>query len=248
MVGDHQPRLGVADMTATEQARAMRDAGRVDSALRPRTARRGWGWGWGGQVLIVVLGLIPLAWLGWDVVRGNLSANPIEDITHRTGDWTLYLLLGTLAVTPLRWLTGRGGLVRFRRTLGLLAFTYACCHFLTYAVLDQGLFLQGNVLGYLGEDIAKRPYITVGFTAFVLLIPLALTSTKGWVRRLGGARWNALHRLVYVAGALGVLHYLWLVKGDRPRPVYFALALVILLAARVVSRRRGRRAPAPATG
>jgi len=212
---------------------------------RPPNPRRAqWPW----QVLIVALGLIPLAWLAWDTVRGNLSANPIEDITHRTGDWTLYLLLTTLAVTPLRRLTGRGALVRYRRTLGLLAFTYASCHFFTYAVLDQGLFLQGNVLGYLGEDVAKRPYITVGFTAFVLLVPLAITSTKGWVRRLGGSRWSALHRLVYVAGALGVLHYLWLVKGERPRPIYFALALVGLLGARVVTTRRRRRTPEASVG
>jgi len=227
-------------MTATEGRDLGRGAAGAAAGRPPRKPRRAqWAW----QIGVVCLGLIPLACLVWDTVRGNLSANPIEDITHRTGDWTLYLLLTALAVTPLRRLTGRGALVRYRRTLGLLAFTYACCHFLTYAVLDQGLFLQGNVLGYLGEDIAKRPYITVGFTAFVLLVPLALTSTKGWVRRLGGSRWNALHRLVYIAGALGVLHYLWLVKGDRPRPIYFALALVGLLAARVVATRRSRHAP-----
>jgi len=194
------------------------------------------------QTLVVLLALVPAALIVIDLFRGNLSANPIEDVTHRTGDWTLYLLLATLAVTPLRRLTGRGALVRFRRTLGLLAFTYACLHFLTYAVLDQGLFLQGDALGYLGDDIAKRPYITVGFTAFLLLLPLAITSTKGWVRRLGGARWNALHRMVYVVGALGVLHYLWLAKGERPRPVYFAVALIILLGTRVVAARRTPRA------
>lgn len=197
------------------------------------------------QAIVVVLGLVPAAWLVADVVRDRLSANPIEDITHRTGDWTLYLLLATLAITPLRRLTGRGALIRFRRTLGLLAFTYACLHFLTYAVLDQGLFLQGDALGYLGDDIAKRPYITVGFSALLLLLPLAITSTKGWVRRLGGARWNALHRMVYVAAALAVLHYLWLTKGERPRPVYFAVALIILLGTRVVVAQRATRTPTP---
>ena len=142
-------------------------------------------------------------------------------------------------MTPLRRLTGWNELVRFRRTIGLLAFTYVCVHFLTYTILDQGLFLQGLVLEYLVEDVAKRPYITVGFTAFLLLIPLAVTSTRGWIRRLGGKRWNALHRLIYVAGALGVLHYLWLVKGDQVTPVWYAGILVALLVARVFYGRRG---------
>ena len=198
---------------------------------------------------IIAAGLVPLAWLAWDVARDNLSANPIEDITHRTGDWTLRLLLAALAVTPLRRLTGRGELIRYRRTIGLLAFSYACVHFLTYVILDQGLFLQGLAIDYVVEDVMKRPYITVGFTAFLLLIPLAVTSTKGWVRRLGGGRWNALHRIIYVAGALGVLHYLWLVKGDQLTPVWYAAILVVLLGSRVVARRRVSPpppAPAPA--
>lgn len=190
------------------------------------------------QIVIVLLGLIPAAILVADYLAGRLSVNPIEDITHRTGEWTLYLLMTALAVTPFRRWTGWNGAIRFRRTIGLLAFGYACLHLLTYAVLDQGLFLQGDVLKYVGKDIMKRPYITVGFTAFVLLLPLALTSTKGWVRRLGGKRWNALHRVIYVAGALGVLHFLWLVKGEQLRPVYFALLLVMLLLARLVVARR----------
>lgn len=198
------------------------------------------------QPLVIALGLVPLALLVWDFQRGALTANPIEDITHRTGDWTIYLLLTALAVTPVRRLTGWGKLIRFRRTIGLLAFSYAALHFLTYLVLDQGL-----ALAYVGEDIAKRPYITVGFTAFVLLIPLAITSTNRWVRRLGGRRWNALHRLVYIAGALGVLHYLWLVKGEQLLPVYLGLVLVASLTFRVVAnrldtRRRGTR-PVAAT-
>ena len=187
---------------------------------------------------VFLVALAPFLWLTFRGFTGRLSANPIEDITHRTGEWTLYLLMTTLAVTPFRRWTGWNSVIRFRRTIGLLAFGYACLHLLTYAVLDQGLFLQGDVLKYLGKDITKRPYITVGFTAFVLLLPLALTSTKGWVRRLGGKRWNALHRVIYIAGALGVLHFLWLVKGEQLRPVYFALLLVMLLLARLVAARR----------
>ncbi len=203
-------------------------------------------WRWRlAQTVCVAVVLVPAALIVVDLLRDALGANPIEEITHRTGDWTIRLLIGTLAVTPLRRLTGWNPVVRFRRTLGLLAFTYASLHFLTYAVLDQGLFLQGDVLGYLGEDIAKRPYITVGFTAFVLLVPLALTSTKGWIRRLG-TRWTALHRLAYVAAALGVLHYLWLVKGDQVTPVWYGVALVLVLAPRVGWNRRGARAVASA--
>jgi sulfoxide reductase heme-binding subunit YedZ len=185
------------------------------------------------HTLLVLAGIVPAAVLLLDALGGRLSANPIEDITHRTGEWTLYLLLTTLAVTPLRRFTGWNGIIRYRRTIGLVAFGYACLHFLTYAVLDQGLFLQGDVLQYVVEDVRKRPYITVGFTAFCLLLSLAITSTTGWVRRLGGKRWNALHRVIYVAGALGVLHYLWLVKGEQWRPVYFALVLILLLVARL---------------
>lgn len=178
-------------------------------------------------------GLVPLAWLVADGLGGHLGANPIEEITHRTGDWTLRFLLATLAVTPLRRLTGWNALIRFRRTLGLLTFGYVSVHLLTYVVLDQGFPIQGFALQYVWEDVMKRPYITVGFTGFLLLLPLALTSTKGWIRRLGGRRWNALHRLVYVAGAAGVLHYLWLVKGEQLAPVYYAAVLVLLLALRV---------------
>lgn len=175
-----------------------------------------------------VLCLVPAAWLLVDFLRDNLGANPIEEITHRTGDWALRLLLATLAVTPLRRLTGLNALIRLRRMLGLFAFLYVCLHFSTYLVLDQFFAVAA-----IAEDVAKRPYITVGFTAFCLLIPLAITSTKGWVQRLGGKRWSALHRLIYVAGAGGVLHYLWLVKGDQATPVYYAAILVVLLAYRV---------------
>lgn len=179
------------------------------------------------------MGLIPLAWIVADGIGGRLGANPIEEITHRSGDWTIRLLLATLAVTPLRRLTGWNAVIRFRRTLGLLTFGYACVHLLTYVVLDQGFPIQGFALAYVWEDVMKRPYITVGFTAFLLLVPLALTSSRKSIRRLGGARWNALHRLIYVAAAGGVLHYLWLVKGEQLAPVYYAAVLVVLLALRV---------------
>ncbi len=185
------------------------------------------------QLLVVTAGLIPLGVLIRDGLHDDLTANPIENVTHRTGIWTLGLLLGALAITPLRRLTGRNDLIRFRRTIGLLAFSYACLHFLTYIVADQ--FFDWAAIG---EDIAKRPYILAGFTSFLLLIPLALTSTKNSIRRLGGRRWNALHRLIYVAAAGGVLHFLWLVKGEQLLPVYFGLALIVLLVARVLQRRR----------
>ncbi len=175
---------------------------------------------------------MPAGLIVWDALHDNLGANPIEQITHRTGDWTIRLLLGALAITPLRRLTGWNEIIRYRRTLGLLAFTYVCLHFLTYLVIDQGFPIQGFAIRYVVEDIAKRPYITVGFTAFLLLVPLAWTSTKGWIRRLG-KKWKALHQLIYVAAALGVLHYLWQIKGDRPTAVYYGLVLVGLLALRV---------------
>lgn len=185
-------------------------------------------------------GLVPAVVLILDAVHDNLGANPVEAIEHRTGDWTIWLLLASLAVTPVRRLTGWNWLIRYRRTLGLLAFSYVSLHFLTYLVIDQGFPIQGLTLQYVWEDIVKRPYITVGFTAFVLLIPIAWTSTKGWIRRLG-RRWTTLHQLVYVAAALGVLHYMWLIKGDRPTAVYHALVLVGLLGARVWTLRAPRR-------
>lgn len=158
---------------------------------------------------------------------GDLGADPVETLTLETGNAALVLILCTLAVTPLRRLTGLSRLIQVRRLLGLFAFFYALCHFAVYFVLDQGL-----AFGYIVEDIAERPYITVGFAALVLMIPLALTSTRGWIRRLG-RRWRALHRLVYASGVLGVLHYLWLVKADTRRPLLFAAILGLLLLARV---------------
>lgn len=199
-----------------------------------------------GKPAVFLAALLPALLLVTDTLRDRLGANPIEAITHRTGWWALSLLLVTLAVTPLRRITGWNGVARYRRMLGLFAFTYATLHFLTYLVLDQ--FFAWS---FIVEDVLERPYITVGFTSFVLLIPLAVTSTRGWIRRLG-ARWQRLHRLAYVAAAGGVLHFLWLVKADTREPVLFGIALVTLLVLRL--RRRARRAaartsaaPAPAS-
>jgi sulfoxide reductase heme-binding subunit YedZ len=182
--------------------------------------------GWVKPALFVVC-LVPAAMLLWDAFMGGLGANPIEEITHRTGDWTLRLLLVTLAITPLRRLTGFIPLVRLRRMLGLFAFFYASLHFLTWLVLDQFFDWQSIV-----ADVIKRPYITVGFTAFVLLIPLAATSTNAMMRRLG-RNWTRLHRLVYVIGILGVIHFWWLVKADILEPAIYAVILAVLLASRL---------------
>lgn len=194
---------------------------------------------WAKPILFLAC-LAPFAVLTGNAVTDGLGANPIEEITHFTGQWTLYLLLVTLAITPLRRLTGRN-LVRYRRMLGLFSFFYACLHFLTYLVLDQ-FFDWTEIV----RDVLKRPYITVGFSAFSLLIPLAATSTDAMVRRLG-RRWKTLHQLVYIAATLGILHYLWLVKADTRDPLIFGAILVTLLLLRVIpgaARRRPRRMPA----
>ena len=164
----------------------------------------------------------------------RLGANPVETITHTTGEWTLRLLLATLAITPLRHLTGWVWLTRLRRMVGLFAFFYLMLHFTTYAVLDASLDLA-----YVIEDVADRLYITAGFAAFVMLVPLAATSTNAMVRRLGPLRWRRLHRLVYAAAICGALHFLWLVKADLREPLIYTGILAILLAARfpVVARR-----------
>ena len=177
--------------------------------------------------------LIPALLLGWDAFTGGLGVNPIEDITHRTGDWALRFLLVTLAVTPLRWLAGWNGLVRFRRMLGLFAFFYAVLHFSTYLVFDHFFDLLLII-----DDVAERRYVTAGFVGFVLMIPLAVTSTQGWIRRLG-RRWAVLHRLVYASAVAGVVHFLWLVKIDIGEPLIYAVILAILLGARLAHRYRG---------
>jgi len=181
------------------------------------------------KALLHAAALMPLAILGsqvWEVWRtGNdaLGADPVAEIEHRLGLWALRLLMATLAITPLRQLTGQAVLVRFRRMLGLYAFFYACLHFSAYLVLD--------LRGYwtlIFEEIAKRPYITVGFSAWLLLLPLAVTSTRGWIRRLG-RNWARLHKLVYAAGVLAVLHFWWLVKSDIREPALYAGILAVLL-------------------
>lgn len=191
------------------------------------------------KIVIFIACLFPLAWLLWgffgrtpfDMTTwgAGLGANPIEKITHETGDWTIRFLLITLSITPARRLLRIPSLIRFRRMLGLFAFFYGSLHFLTYIWLDQFF----NVHSMLA-DVAKRPFITVGFTGFVLLIPLALTSTAGWIRRLGGKRWQLLHRLIYVTAICGVIHYLWLVKADIRKPLQYGAILAVLLAYRLV--------------
>jgi sulfoxide reductase heme-binding subunit YedZ len=173
--------------------------------------------------------LLPLAALGWKAYTHNLGANPIEVITHATGDWILRFLLITLAVTPLRKLTGQLWLIRFRRMFGLFAFFYATLHFLTYIWLDKFFDLHEML-----ADVAKRRFITLGFTGFLLLIPLAVTSTSGWIRRLGGRRWNRLHQLIYLAAMAGVIHYYWLVKADVRKPLQYAALLFLLLVYRLI--------------
>jgi len=186
---------------------------------------------------VFALCLVPLALLVLDALAGDLGANPIETITHATGDWTLRLLLATLAVTPLRHLSGWSWPLRLRRMLGLFTFFYAVLHLLTYVWFDK-FFMWGEM----AHDIVKRPFITVGMAAFVLLLPLAATSTNAMVRRLG-RRWKPLHRAVYAIAILGVLHYLWLVKADIRQPLLYASLFAALLGFRLWRRWR-RRLPA----
>jgi sulfoxide reductase heme-binding subunit YedZ len=196
------------------------------------------------KVLVFLLGLVPLLMLGWWAYRGELTANPIEFITHNTGDWTLRFLLITLSVTPLRKLAGLPNLIKLRRMFGLYAFFYGFLHFgITYLWLDK-FFDVHEIL----KDIVKRPYITVGFTGYMLMVPLAVTSTWGWVRRLGGKRWQRLHRLVYFCASAGVIHYYWLVKSDVRLPLMYAGILTVLMLHRLsVWLRKGVvRKPQPA--
>jgi sulfoxide reductase heme-binding subunit YedZ len=189
--------------------------------------------------LVFIAALTPFLWLLLRGVTDRLTANPIEDITLTTGIWALRFLLVTLAITPVRRLTGWNPIIRYRRMLGLFAFFYATLHFLTYIVLDQGLAFE-----FILPDIVKRPYITAGMTAFVAMIPLAITSTRGWIRRLG-RRWQMLHRLVYVSGIAACLHFIWKVKVVIGEPVYYAAILGGLLLFRALWRLRSQ---ARATG
>jgi sulfoxide reductase heme-binding subunit YedZ len=197
------------------------------------------------KVTIFVAALIPLLRLGWKALHGGLGANPIEVITHSTGDWTLIFILTTLSVTPLRRLTRQYWLIGVRRMVGLFAFFYGTLHFLTYIWLDKFFDIHEMT-----KDIVKRPFITVGFSAFVLMVPLAATSTARSIRRLGGKNWQRLHRLIYLTGILGVIHYLWLVKANKQKPYEYGIVLSILLLYRIAvwwSEKRKQRALAVVT-
>ncbi len=192
---------------------------------------------------IFVASLVPFVWLVWAVYTGNVGADPLQEITNETGVWTLRFLCITLAITPLRRLTGWNAVIRVRRMVGLFAFFYGSMHFLIFIVFDRlagmgfpslaALQTYRELSVSIGGEVVKRPYITVGFTSWVCMVLLGATSTAGWIRRLGGKRWQALHRLVYVAAAAGVLHYWWSVKADVSRPEAYAVVVGGLLAFRL---------------
>jgi len=199
------------------------------------------------KTLLFLTGLAPLAHLGWRAWNGDLTPNPIEYITHFTGDWTIRLIVATLAVTPLRKLLHAPALIRYRRMIGLFAFLYGALHFLTWLCVDK--FFQWPEIV---KDLSKRPFIIAGFTAFACMLPLALTSTAGWIRRLGGKRWQLLHRLIYVTAIAAVTHYYWLVKSDVRLPLLYGALVALELGYRMAvwardRRRRGIR-PAPRYG
>ena len=183
------------------------------------------------KVALWVLCLSPVSLLAWKATHDELGANPLSEVTLSTGHWTLYLLLITLAVSPLRKITGRNWLIRFRRPLGLFAFFYGCLHLMTYLWFDKFFDIHEIV-----KDIYKRPFITAGMTAWTLMLPLAITSTAASIRWLGGKRWQALHRLIYASAIAGVVHFWWLVKRDLRRPEMMAGILTILLLFRIVDR------------
>jgi len=189
------------------------------------------------EAALFVACLVPLALLVNRALHDALGANPIESINRYLGDWALRFLLITLAVTPLRHITGRHELVLYRRMLGLFAFFYVCLHLTSYTWLDQSFNWDEIV-----KDVLKRPFITVGFLSFLMLIPLAATSTNGMVRRLGAKRWRKLHRLVYAIGVGGVLHFFWMVKSDIREPLLYAAILALLLGFRIWTYRRRTRA------
>jgi methionine sulfoxide reductase heme-binding subunit len=193
------------------------------------------------RIAVFVLCLSPFLWLCWDTYSNNLGTDPVQQITHRTGDWALRFLLITLVITPLRRLSGWNELIKLRRMLGLYAFFYASLHLTTYLVLDLGGFWS-----QIFADILKRPFITVGFIAWLLMLPLALTSTKGMMRRLG-RRWQMLHRLVYVCAGLAVLHFIWLVKADLTEPLIYLGILIVLLGFRLYWKLKPRANTAPAS-
>ena len=184
-----------------------------------------------GKLVLFVNGLVPLVLLLWDVYRKQVGANPLEFVTRTTGMLTLVFLLVTLAVSPLRRITGLNWLIRFRRMLGLFAFFYGSLHLVTYVAFDRFFHLTT-----IPSDIVKRPFIAIGMMAFLLMLPLAITSTDKMVKRLGGKRWAQLHRIVYASGVLGVLHYYMLVKSDVRLPLTFAFLVILLLGFRLFVR------------
>lgn len=214
---------------------------------------------------VFIASLGPLAWLIWAGLTGNLSVNPLSDLTLETGTWALRFLCITLAITPLRMLTGWNWTIKFRRMVGLFAFFYGGLHFLVYSIVDRfaGLDFPDGIVAWstvqnlvmsVSADIYKRPFITIGFLAFVSMVPLAITSTTGWIRRMGGKRWQLLHRLVYLSACAGVLHYWWLVKADVSRPLTYAAVVALLLGFRFYKLRaksaatvRARTVPSPSS-
>ena len=198
--------------------------------------------------LVFVTALSPFLWLAFRVLTGRVSANPVEDMTLTTGIWTLRFLLVTLAITPIRRVTGWHRIIQYRRMFGLFTFFYASVHLLIYIVFDQALDFR-----FILPDIVKRPYITAGMAAFLLMVPLAITSTKGWIRRLG-RRWQVLHRLVYFSALAACLHFIWKVKVVIGEPVYYAVIFAVLLGFRLIWHFRatvrptaGRSVPATAS-
>lgn len=188
------------------------------------------------KVFVFLLCLVPLGLLLWKGYHNDLTLNPVEYVEHRTGDWILRFLCITLAITPLRKILRLPELIRYRRMMGLFAFFYALLHFSTWLGVDR--YFEWNLIL---DDIGKRPFITVGFTGFVLMIPLAITSTAGWIRRLGGKRWQMLHRAIYLSAIAGVIHYYWLVKSDVRKPIEYGVIVAALLAWRIGSWISGRR-------
>ena len=193
------------------------------------------------KVLIWVLCLCPASLLAWKATHDELGANPLSEVTLSTGHWTLYLLLTTLAISPLRKITGIQWLIRFRRPVGLFAFFYGCLHLMTYLWFDKFFNVHEIV-----KDIYKRPFITAGMTAWTFMLPLALTSTAASIRWLGGKRWQTLHRLIYGSAIAGVVHFWWLVKRDLTRPEIMAAILTVLLGFRIVDRLIANRPAQPA--
>lgn len=190
------------------------------------------------KVVVWILCLSPVTLLAWKGTHDQLGANPLSEITLSTGHWTLYLLLITLAISPLRKITGLNWIIRYRRLVGLFAFFYGCLHLITYLWFDKFFDVQEIV-----KDIYKRPFITAGLTAWTLMLPLALTSTTASIRWLGGKRWQMLHRLIYASAIAGVVHFWWLVKRDLRRPELMAAILTLLLGMRIIDRVRSARIP-----